>query len=73
MRVCGCAYRLCVRFVRKRAGGRAGGGANAASHELMTEVTGRVAAPVTQRQAASGADASAWAANLAFASSIFRP
>lgn len=69
MRVCGCAYGLCVRFVRMRVGG----GANAASHELMTEVTGRVAAPVTQRQAASGADASAWAANLAFASSIFRP
>ena len=60
----------------------------------MTEVTGRVAAPVTQRQAyrvrpapvaavapvavrrlqaGSGAEASAWAANLAFASSIFRP
>ncbi len=58
---------------------------------VMTEVTGRVAAPVTQRQAyrvrrppaapvtvqrlqaGSGAEASAWAANLAFASSIFRP
>ncbi len=48
---------------------------------VMTEVTGRVAAPVTQRQplprapaqAASGAAASAWAANLAFASSILRP
>ncbi|EHN73094.1 hypothetical protein SMCF_7474 [Streptomyces coelicoflavus ZG0656] len=60
----------------------------------MTEVTGRVAAPVTQRQAyrvrpapvaavaarrlqagsgAEAAEASAWAANLAFASSIFRP
>jgi hypothetical protein len=52
---------------------RVGGGAHAASHELMTEVTGRVAPPVTQRQTASGADASAWAANLAFASSIFRP
>ncbi|MGC0409629.1 hypothetical protein RKD37_005980 [Streptomyces ambofaciens] len=52
---------------------------------VMNEVTGRVVAPVTQRQAhrvrrsgrafqaGSGAEASAWAANLAFASSIFRP
>ncbi len=52
---------------------------------VMTEVTGRVAASVTQRQAyrapsaafrtqaGSGAEASAWAANRAFASSIFRP